>query len=248
MKHRLYAPVLNGSPPDLQGREVTLEPDQAHHVGRVLRLRTGAELALFDGAGSEWRAKLTNARAPQATAVVVDLARREEAPTLLRLTQSWLKGAALDAVVQKATELGATQIELLASERSNVRQPPERLARRLSHLGRVIVSAAQQCGTLWLPALSTAESLSEALLEPAPDNGEVLRIMLDPGAPPLDAGDGPRPLHLLVGPEGGWTSGERHLAVDAGLRLGGLGELVLRAETAPLAALAAVRHGWGWRR
>jgi 16S rRNA (uracil1498-N3)-methyltransferase len=250
VKHRLLTPELKEQPAELDGQPVTLGADQAHYVARVLRLRTGETVALFDGAGREWRATLGTVTGNRADAVIESLARREPAPTPLLLVQAWLKGSAMDTVVQKATELGATGIRLLSSERSAVRHGPERAMRRLNHLQRVAVSATQQCESLWLPELSSCDSLDRALTTAATSAATEapLRIMLDPGRPPLDAGSRQRPLQLLVGPEGGWTDGERRQAVDAGVTLQGLGELVLRAETVPLAALAAVRHAWGWRR
>jgi 16S rRNA (uracil1498-N3)-methyltransferase len=226
------------------GRQIELSQERAHYLGRVLRLLPGAEVGLFDGAGTQWRAELTDVGGRRAVAELVGADRDERKPHPLVLVQSWLKGSAMDTVVQKSVELGATALWLMDAERSNVRSDSKRRANKLAHLERVARSAAEQCETLWLPELMPTGSLADVLNLPRPGR----TLFLDLSQPPLKTAV-PEPLTLLIGPEGGWSDQERALALGTdGVEAVGLGPLTLRAETAPLAALAAVRQSWGWQR
>jgi 16S rRNA (uracil1498-N3)-methyltransferase len=238
VKHRLYidAPVA-------ADRHLTLDRDRAHYLTRVLRLHRGDGLIVFDGRGHAWQASLFDATSRTAVLAIGPLVAEEPPPQpALHLVQGLLKGAAMDQVVQKSTELGATDIWLIQAERSNASLDEARSERKHGHWQRVMESAAEQCGALHLPRLHPLRRFAEFLAQPP----EAALILLDPGAPrmPLDL---PRsPVALLIGPEGGWTDTERGAAEGAGATRYGLGTRVLRAETAPLAALAALRHGWGW--
>lgn len=239
MKHRLYIP-----PPLAAGTVLTLERERAHYLTRVLRLRRGEALLCFDGEGRAFEATLLDATPRSARLAVGDLATEAAAPEpRLHLVQALLKGGAMDLVMQKATELGATDLWPVTARRSQLPGDGQRLERKPSHWRRVVASAAEQCGVLHLPRLHDIVPLPEWLSRP-PD---ATLLLLDPGAPPLPV-DLPRAgAAVLVGPEGGWAEEERQAAATAGAVRFGLGELVLRGETAPLAALAALRHGWGWR-
>ena len=247
MKHRLYLPRLAESNP-VSGTRFELAPEQAHYLTRVLRLKPNSSLSVFDGQGREWQASVTDATRKAARITITELRREAPPPTPLILVQSWLKGAAMDRVAQKATELGVTAIWLLNARRSNLKLDERRMANKLGHLDRVTASAAEQCETLWLPAFDRYEDLATVLHAAVGKPGSFQTLMLDLDAPILDAGTQPTPTLLLVGPEGGWAEEERALAAAEGVEPVGLGGLILRAETAPLAALSAIRHGWGWQR
>jgi 16S rRNA (uracil1498-N3)-methyltransferase len=239
MKHRLYLP-----PPFAAGAERVLDADQAHYLTRVLRLPRGGRLTCFDGAGSAWLATLTAASGKSATVRFDELLEQRPAPgARLHLVQGILKGAAMDEVIQKATELGATDIWLLEAARSNVALDRDRRGRKLEHWQRIVESAAAQCQQLHLPDLHGPLSLAECL----DALGAVPVLFLDPGAQPLPLVPPEGPLAVLVGPEGGWSDPERTLAIGRGAMPCGLGRLVLRAETAPLAILAALRHSRHWQ-
>ncbi len=244
MKHRLCLPDLAKGDAIEPGTLITLSREHAHYLGRVLRLKPGAGLAVFDGAGSEWPAEIASFDGRDACVVVRGDAQHDPAPTPLVLASSWLKGSAMDAVVQKSVELGATAIWLLDAERSHFKVDEKRRANKLAHLERVAHSAAEQCETRWLPAIVEAGTLADLLARPRPGR----TLILDPGGPPLISHN-PEPLTLAIGPEGGWSEAERALIEAAQeAEVAGLGPLTLRAETAPLAALAAIRQSWGWRR
>ena len=238
MSQRLYLP-----PPLAPGTQRTLDADDSHYLIRVLRLKTGAELRCFDGRGSEWTARLTKSSTRASEVTLGELTRSQPEPDhALHLAQGWLKGQAMDHIVQKATELGASDLWPIMASRSNVKIDDARTANRMRHWQRISRGAAEQSERLYLPALHAPRSLEDFLTDVTCQR----LLFLQPGCEPLPR-DLPRAsLALAVGPEGGWTAQECEMAQRANASLHGLGSLILRAETAPVAALAAVRHAWGW--
>ena len=237
-KRRLHVDVQLA--PDLS---LTLDPDRSHYLCRVLRLRRGDRVLLFCGDGEGYDARIDNAD-PRACEVRIGAVEAHEpAPRLrLHLAQSMIKGDRLDFVLQKATELGVTDIWLIETQRTEVRIEERRVVRRETHWLRILESAAEQCGRLRLPTLHAAVLLT-ALFEERPAGQTFL---LDPGAAPLDSPPAHSDTLLLVGPEGGFSDAERAAALAKGARPMGLGNLTLRADTAPIAALAVLRQAWGW--
>lgn len=243
MKSRAPRTRIYLAPPITAGAARVLDADQVHYLTRVLRLTNGMDFFCFDGTGNLFRATLAQADGRRYVVEVGECMESTPAPHhRLHLVQALLKGSAMDEVIQKATELGATDLWLLAAARSNVDRSADYARRKRTHWLRVIESAAAQCHQLHLPALHGPFDLAACLtaLE-----GTTL-ILLDPGAPPLPLTPPDGDLAVLIGPEGGWTDAERAELAARGARRHGLGTLVLRAETAPLAILAALRHGSGW--
>jgi 16S rRNA (uracil1498-N3)-methyltransferase len=232
--HRLFVP------PDRIGDLVRLDPSQSRHVERVLRLQPGAELEVFDGRGSRWPARI------EAPGVLRLGARRDAEPGAVDvwLAQALAKGEKLDLVVQKATELGVARIVPLAAERSIVRLDDDRAERRAGRLRRIAQEAARQCGRSDVPPVDAPRTLDGlgALLQADPGRRGLL---LDPEERTVrlsQAARGASHLLIAVGPEGGFSPAERDQAVAAGFVPVALGRLVLRTETAGIAALAIVQH------
>ena len=249
MNQRLYLP-----PPLSVGAECTLNSEDSHYLARVLRLKAGDELRCFDGEGSEWAARLNRPRSrasgrasasSQASAVTIgELLRSEARPAnKLHLAQGWLKGQAMDHTVRGATELGISDFWPIAALRSNVKLGDGRTQSRLRHWQRILRSAAEQSERLHLPTLHAPRQLDEFLAEAPCEQ----LLFLQPDHEPLPTDLGYASVCVLIGPEGGWAPEECDMARHVNADFHGLGNLVLRAETAPLAVLAAVRHGWGWR-
>ncbi len=233
--------------PELPGDEALALPDgAARHVARVLRLRPGATIELFDGDGHAQLAELIEvtprrARARRLRALPDEPPAELPAHLLLGLS----KGERMDFAIQKAVELGVTRITPTRTARSVVRLNTERLARRQRHWHGVLVAACEQSGRNRLPQLDPvlpfAHALSEARGAP--------RLLLDPRAGQrFSALREPRPeeLAFLVGPEGGLAEDEIERAVGEHCFIAvRLGTRVLRTETAPLALLAAAQTLWG---
>lgn len=225
-----------------EGATITLPDAAARHVVQVLRLRPGAPLTLFNGAGGEFAAALDSASKVAATVRVGAHRTVERESTLaLTLAQCVSKAERMDYTLQKAVELGVQRIVPLLSSRSVVRLDAGRWEKKREHWQGVIASACEQCGRNRLPELRSVQPLSSWLAESAG-----LRLVLAPSAeqtlrtlPAFTAAS------LLVGPEGGLSADEIKEAIRRGCTPVGLGPRVLRTETAGVAALAAIQALWG---
>jgi 16S rRNA (uracil1498-N3)-methyltransferase len=208
----------------------------------VLRQRRGDRVVLFAGDGVGYDATIVAADARACTVHVGTLVAREAEPRVrLHLAQALIKGERLDFVLQKATELGVTDIWLTETERTEVHIEGPRVARRETHWHGVIIGAVEQCGRLRVPVLHAPQTLAAVLQRRI----AAQTFLLEPGAAPLAAAP-PADTLLLIGPEGGFSDAERQLALANGARSIGLGRFILRADTAPLAALTVLRQSWGW--
>ena len=234
-------PRIHVPAPLAEGAELALPEAAARHLLRVLRLRPGARLRVFDGAGREHEAELLAAARVRLGAPVRPL---PESPLAVTLIQGVCRGERMDLVVQKAVELGAARILPVLTARSVPRLDGARARRRQAHWQAVAAAAAEQCGRAVVPEVTPPRPLAAVLADPALP---AARCLLDPAA-----AEGPRALAppgaaaaLLVGPEGGLTDGERAAAAAHGFRGLRLGPRILRTETAGLAALAALQvlHG-----
>jgi 16S rRNA (uracil1498-N3)-methyltransferase len=235
---RLFAPV------DLPlGTEIRLPDRAAHHLS-VLRLGRGAAITLFDGQGGEFTAELTRVSSKDARARVLSkVALERESPLSISLAQCVSGGDRMDTALQKSTELGVRKIVPVLSERSVVRLSGDRAEKRLAHWRSVVIAACEQCGRNHIPGISDITDISDFLEQPG---GPGVRLLLSPDAstalrqlsPALD-------VVLLIGPEGGLTASEREAAGRAGFVPVRFGPRILRTETAPLAAIAAMQALWG---
>jgi 16S rRNA (uracil1498-N3)-methyltransferase len=235
---RLFAPV------DLSlGAEIRLPDRAARHLA-VLRLRRGDAITLFNGSGAEFTAELVRVSVREALARVLSRHDFErESPLLISLAQCISAGDRMDTALQKATELGVARFVPIASERSVVRLSGDRAEKRVAHWRNVVVAACEQCGRNRIPEVARITEISDFL---GAANGKGLRLHLAPDAErTLKHLAPPGEVTLLVGPEGGLTPQERQLAERAGFIPVRFGPRVLRTETAPLAAVAAMQTLWG---
>lgn len=236
---RLFVPPAQLASRDEGGR-LALTPAQARHL-QVLRLAEGAALELFDGEGGRFAAALVAGEAP-ALQVGAALPRAAAGRVQVALAQALCKADKLELVIQKACELGVERLVPFAAERSVVKLDAGRAEAKLERWRRIAQEAARQCGRADVPEVEAPCSF-EALLARA--GGEARAVLLDTGEVPLrlsQAVRGAERLLLAVGPEGGFSPREREQAEVAGFLVASLGALVLRTETAGLAALAVVRH------
>ena len=228
--------------PDLpRESEALLRLDRAesHHAWRVLRLRPGDRIDVFDGAGRE-RGGVIEGGGPQELLVRLgpEITDAVEAPLPVVVFQAAARPERVDWVVQKATELGVSELRPLGTP-SGGRGAADRLAR----WRRIALEACKQCGRRRVPRIEPAAEL------PEPPEG-VLALLLDErvDAPPLGAllgGPPPAAVWLAVGPESGFSDDEVQRAGSRGWRRAGLGPRTLRTETAGPVAAAIVLHRWG---
>ena len=222
--------------PEQVGESVALSAGQRHYLRDVLRLADGEALEIFDGRGAAWRAEL------RGDSLLLREKLDHPASGLdVVLVQALARGEKMDLVVQKATELGATRVMPLATERAVVRL--EQGSPKVDRWRRVAQEAARQCGRADVPRIDEPCGWDDvfALL---PDRRGLLLV---PEAPARlgEAARGSSRLLLAVGPEGGFSPEEQARAAAAGMVSAGLGPLVLRTETAGLAALSVVLHVHG---
>ena len=223
--------------------EFVLPEAAAHHAEKVLRMSVGDELVLFDGGGAEHGARLVALGKRVRVEMLGRSSPQRESPLELVLVQALAAADKMDWVIQKAVELGVARIIPLAAERCVLKLSEERAEKRQRHWLHIIVSACEQSGRNCLPTLDAVSPLPQYLERSA----GIRRLLLAPGAPGRLATLGPfdGPVHLLVGPEGGWSPRELAMFSAAGCSAIGLGPRVLRTETAGLAALAALQARWG---
>ena len=224
--------------------EVELGGTAANHISRVLRLRAGDALILFDDTGGEYAATVA---ALDRHTVHVTVGERSgidrESPLQVTLAQGISRGERMDVVVQKATELGVQRIVPLLTERTVVRLNAAQAANRLRHWRAIAVAACEQSGRNRLPQIATPLPLREFLESEQPAG---LRLLLQPHAK-LKARDLPasHAATLLIGPEGGLSEDEQTTALAAQFQGLSLGPRILRTETAALAALAVIQQKFG---
>jgi 16S rRNA (uracil1498-N3)-methyltransferase len=229
------APRLFVEAPLAAGAELALPPAAARHA-QVLRLQPGAALVLFDGAGSDWPAEvLAMGRASVSVRVGAPQAVANELPWPVTLALGMPANERMDALVEKATELGAARIQPLLTERSVLRLDGERAERRRAHWQAVAVAASEQCGRARVPQIGPVLPLAPWLA--GPGGGRRLLLSPRPDVPPLRR-FAPAAWCVLSGPEGGLSAAEEAAAEAAGFEPLSLGPRVLRADTAPLALLA----------
>lgn len=222
---------------------IVLEPGPSQHLSRVLRMKVGDALVLFNGSGGQYPATIS---AIDRKAVVVASSALEEleceSPLGLELGIAVSRGDRMDWVVQKATELGVSCIAPLLSERTEVKLGAERGEKKLRHWQQIATSACEQCGRNRLPQILAPQAITGWLGGVQAD----LRLVLHHAAGNTDPGSSPpRSIALLIGPEGGLSPEEIEAAEQAGFAALQLGPRVLRTETAPLAAIAILQARWG---
>lgn len=227
-----------------EGAQLELEKDPSRHIAKALRMRAGESVYLFDGSGVEAHAQILAVDKNRVTVTVRDISEPpRESPLRTVLIIALSRGDRMDTIVQKATELGVSEIWPMVSERTGVRLDAERLAKKRDHWQRIAVSACEQCGRNRIPLIASTTPYSEALSSCAKLEG--LRLILHPGGSQLALAEHCSSLAMLVGPEGGFSDDELAWAQDAGFTAFSLGPRILRTETAPLAGLAVVQARWG---
>ena len=225
------------------GSRVQLDTRGHRYVSQVLRLRVGQRLILFNGDGSDFDATLSHCdRKGSSADVVATVSTGRPAALQVHLGIGVSRGERMDFALQKAVELGIESLTPLFSERSVVQLDAQRLERRFSHWRGIVISACEQSGRHHLPGLRRAVSLPDWL---AANRGGLMlyhratQSLADLPPPARPA------LNLLIGPEGGLSESERALAVANEFVAVRLGPRILRTETAPIAALAAIQVLWG---
>lgn len=243
---RAYAPH---APAD--AAEIRLGPEESHHLVAANRCNRGDPVVAFDGRGREWRCECLDAAKSAALLRVHTTMQAIRPPHALTLAQALPKGATMDEIVRQATELGAARIVPLVSERTQVHLDGDRAEKKVEKWRVTAVEAAKQCGNPWVPEIAPVQKLDALLATAAQDYDLLLVASLHSGAKPLRGviehwraahGRSPERVLWLVGPEGDFSPAEMTACIMAGVVPVTLGPLVLRCDTAAVAALSVLAH------
>ncbi|ONM43408.1 16S rRNA (uracil(1498)-N(3))-methyltransferase [Halopseudomonas pachastrellae] len=227
----------------LSAGEVILDGDVAHYIGRVLRLAPGAPVQIFNGSGQEWPGEVSAVSKRDVTITLQQpVAGTPESPLHTHLGQALSRGERMDWAIQKAVELGVSEITPLFTERCEVKLQGERADKRQAHWQQIAVSACEQCGRSSVPVIHPPMALHDWLSALQVDVRLVLHHRTEQDLQSLPA---PESAALLIGPEGGLSAGEIAQAEQAGFHAARFGPRVLRTETAPVVALTMLQHLWG---
>lgn len=226
------------------GQTVALPDNIVRHLN-VLRVRPNENITLFDGKGKAHAAQLTVLEKRRAEAEILhEDTTDNESPLNITLIQSISSGDRMDFTLQKSVELGVTAIQPVISERCIVRLDGERAAKRLARWQEIVISACEQSGRNTVPPVLPIIGYREAL-DKMPSESTKLIMSINRARKLGDIRQPSGAIVFMVGPEGGWTEQEEQQAFDAGFQAVTLGKRILRTETAPLAAIAAMQTLWG---
>ncbi|PID42873.1 MAG: 16S rRNA (uracil(1498)-N(3))-methyltransferase [Proteobacteria bacterium] len=225
------------------GQAARLDEGASHHLTKVLRLKPGQVVEIFNGDGYNYSATIETIGKKQVSVAVLD---RQPGVTAsvpsFHIGQVISRGDRMDYMIQKATELGVTRISPLFSERCEVKLNEERQMKRVHHWRQIAIHASEQCGRCDIPEITPVTSLAHWVTQREESRLLVLHY-LEPQ--PLEADPLPDSVAILVGPEGGLSDAEIACAHSQGFATLGLGKRILRTETAPVAALSIFQWLWG---
>jgi 16S rRNA (uracil1498-N3)-methyltransferase len=251
-RRRFYAPPAAFAADE---KSVTLSPEETRHARDVLRLQTGEEIFIFDGAGREFLCGVEsfNKNSLSLTVIAEVAPARPESPLDLTLAIALLKGEKFDLVIQKTTELGVKRIVPLDTERGDVHlRDSNSSEKRLARWRRIALEAAKQTGRAYVPEVAAPAPFSSLLSSNAEDkSASTVRVMFSErdGTSLVEAtlsiAAQPTEIIALVGPEGGWSDEEIGAARAGGWGIVTLGGRTLRAETAGIAVVTLLQHRFG---
>jgi len=222
---------------------IELDENASRHIAKVLRMEAGRSLVLFNGLGGQYNATLVEVGKKRVSAQLDEFFDdNKQSPLSIHLGVGLSKGDRFEWVLQKAAELGVSQITPLFTERSEVKLNGPRLDKKMASWQQVLISACEQCQLNIVPQLLPPSRLEPWLEEREEQKRFVLHHRTDEA---LDANQQVDSAALLIGPEGGLSAAEINLAEQQSFQALRLGPRVFRTETAPLAAISILQYLWG---
>ena len=239
-------PRFHCPPPLPASGSFELPDEAAHHATRVLRLREGDAVEIFDGNGNECRGMIAEISGKRVVVGKITATNtNRESPLQVVLAQALASSEKMDWVIQKATELGVAEIQPLNTERSVAKLSAERVEKRIEHWQQVAISACEQCGRNLLPQIHVPLDIM-VWLQQMKDSSDKKFVLLPEGAASFPSQARPQGrIILLTGAEGGFTQAENDAAQRCGFASIRMGARVLRTETAAIAGLATLQTLWG---
>lgn len=242
--HRFYI-----EPDAWDEQSLELAGEEAHHCRSVLRCQEGDRVVVFNGEGSEADVEILGFEGRTVRLKLWAITPTERPPARLVLGQAVPKGKNMDLIIQKATELGASRIVPVLSERTVVRLEGEERGKKQEKWQRIAIEACKQCGQNWVPEVAAPMTVEEFLTKAGTGSPGELQLVaaLSAGSVSLkeilaDEDATPTEATVLIGPEGDFTPAELAQLSNAGFRALSLGPIVLRSETAAIYALSVLGH------
>jgi 16S rRNA (uracil1498-N3)-methyltransferase len=239
--HRFYLPAAAW-----QADLFTLDAEESHHCAEVVRLKVGDTVSVFDGAGRMAQAVLASTQRRAVTLRPINITAPPARAARIMLAQAIPKGKLMDWIIEKAVELGASDIYPLITDRTVVRLDAAEAAKKQEKWQRIAIEACKQCGQNWLPTVHLPQSIGRFLANrPAVDLPLV--AALDPAARKFSElrqglSNKPQSACILVGPEGDFTPLELQQSLAAEFQPWTFGNIILRAETAAIYGLSVLTH------
>ena len=230
----------------INGGEIEVDGDRARYLGKVLRLRVGDPISVFNGEGPEWPASITRISKTSVGLRLGDsFEASTESPLKIHLVQGVSRGDRMDFVVQKATELGVKRITPVLTEFGVVKLKADRAERRREHWQKIANSACEQSGRTRLPLIDTPLPMKN-WFGAKPENVDA-ELILVPGAVArlAETAAPATKVCVIIGPEGGFSDSEYQDAEVSGFTAVSLGPRILRTESAAIATLAVLQSLWG---
>jgi 16S rRNA (uracil1498-N3)-methyltransferase len=242
----MSAPRFYCPPPLPLSTNFELPAAAAHHASRVLRLRVGDAVQIFDGIGNALDATINEIKGKRVILGNLQTCMMQaKADLRIILAQAMCSSDKMDWIVQKATELGISEIMPVQAQRSVAKLTGARADKRTEHWRSVAISACEQCGRNDLPQIHAPQELNAWLLSMRNVPGTKF-ILLPGGATQLQTQPKPQDsVTLVIGPEGGFSTDEANVAQQMGFAPVLLGPRVLRTETAAIAGISALQTLWG---
>ena len=227
---------------------VILDDFSGHHAIKVLRIKLNDELVLFNGDGFDYQGRVTGISKKEIEiTILTSINKNHESPLKISLIQSLSSNEKMDWVIQKATELGVSEIQPIFSERSIIKINQDRIKKKLLHWKQVSISACEQCYRTQIPPVHHPLSFTNYLNNTRFED-KALKLILSPSAKEnikILPSKKPDKVYILIGPEGGFDQHEIKLANSLNFEAINLGPRVLRTETAPLSILSILQYKYG---
>jgi len=234
--------------PRIENGLLKVEGDEVRHIRKVLRLKTGDKIFVFDGLGREFEGTIIEeGRASGMVKIQRSLSPKRNSPLEVTLAQSLLKGEKMDYLIQKAAELGIKEIIPFFSSRSVPLLEKSRSLKRHHRWGKIAIEASKQCGRGVVPKIESLQTYSDMLHNASTDH---LRLILWERdgirlKKMLEGSKERKKIFFVIGPEGGFSQDEVEKAERVGFVAVTLGKRILRAETASLCFLSILQYEWG---
>jgi len=226
------------------GGNITVSGEDVRHIATVLRMKTGDELVLCDGEGTEYAVTISQVDKSEVRTGIISRSKHDVRYPRLTLGQGLPKSDKMDFIVQKATELGVANLVPLITERTIVKIRDEE--KRVVRWQKIAREAAMQSNRTDIPRVESIRRFSDFIQAPAPDPGTLLLLPWEEGTEPIKEALRTCPaagnIMVLIGPEGGFSAAEAGMAKSRGFHLVSLGPNILRTETAAVATLSMIGY------